>query len=54
MQAHRYDAMLDMIASGKLDPRRLVGREISLDAAPSALVKMDQFQSIGATVITTF
>lgn len=54
MQAHRYDAMLDMIASGKLDPRRLVGREISLDTAPSALVKMDQFQSIGATVITTF
>ncbi|GAB5432775.1 MAG: zinc-dependent alcohol dehydrogenase family protein [Epibacterium sp.] len=54
MQAHRYDAMLDMIASGKLDPRRLVGREISLDAAPSALVKMDQFQSIGATVVTTF
>jgi len=54
MQAHRYDAMLDMIASGKLDPRRLMGRKISLDAAPSALVKMDQFQSIGATVITTF
>jgi alcohol dehydrogenase len=54
MQAHRYGAMLDMITSGKLSPERLVGERISLADAPKALMEMDQFQSIGATVITSF
>ncbi len=54
MQAHRYSAMLDMINSGKLDPARLVGDRISLAEAPNALMKMDKFQSVGATVITSF
>lgn len=54
MQAHRYGAMLDMIGSGKLAPSRLVGRRISLAQAPEALMGMDKFQSVGATVITTF
>lgn len=52
MQAHRYGAMLDMVKTGKLDPARLVGDRISLDEAPAALMNMDKFQSIGATVIT--
>lgn len=54
MQAHRYDAMLAMIQSGKLAPERLVGDRISLAEAPSALMAMDKFQSVGATVITEF
>lgn len=54
MQAHRYGAMLDMVQTGKLDPSRLVGRQIGLDEAPEALVNMDKFQSVGATVITRF
>lgn len=54
MQAYRYGAMLDMISSGKLDPSRLVGNRISLEEAPEALINMDKFQSLGATVITSF
>ncbi|MEP2783905.1 MAG: zinc-dependent alcohol dehydrogenase family protein [Pseudoruegeria sp.] len=54
MQAHRYGAMLDMVKSGKLDPARLVGDRIGLDQAPEALTRMDEFQSVGATVITKF
>ena len=54
MQAHRYGAMLDMVESGKLNPARLVGNEISLEQAPDALMNMDKFQSVGATVITSF
>jgi alcohol dehydrogenase len=54
MQAHRYGAMLDMISSGKLEPARLVGDQISLAEAPEALMSMDKFQSVGATVITKF
>lgn len=37
MAAHSYPALLDLVASGKLDPARLVAREISLDEAPGAL-----------------
>ena len=54
MQAYRYGAMLDMISSGKLDPSRLVGNRISLEEAPEALINMDKFHSLGATVITSF
>ncbi|WP_291733272.1 zinc-dependent alcohol dehydrogenase family protein [Leisingera sp. F5] len=54
MQAHRYDAMLDMVQSGKLAPGRLVGQEISLEQSVASLMEMDRFQSVGATVITRF
>ncbi|MEM9248169.1 MAG: zinc-dependent alcohol dehydrogenase family protein [Pseudomonadota bacterium] len=52
MQAHRYGAMLDLVESGKLDPARLVGDRIRLEDAPDALMGMDRFRSVGATVIT--
>ena len=54
MQAWRYDAMLAMIAKGRLDPGKLVGRRISLDAAVDALVSMDRSRDIGINVITAF
>ncbi|MCE3028046.1 zinc-dependent alcohol dehydrogenase family protein [Salinicola sp. DM10] len=54
MQAHRYGAMLDMVRHGRLDPARLVGRRIGLAEAPAALMAMDSFQGVGATVITDF
>lgn len=54
MQAHRYDAMLAMVSSGKLRPEQLVGNRISLAASIDALTNMDKFQSIGATVVTSF
>lgn len=40
MAAHEYPAMLDRIASGDLDPSRLVGRTIGLDEAPAALAAL--------------
>ena len=54
MQAHRYDVMLAMIAAGKLNPQKLVGRHITLDDAPAALMAMDQFDETGISVITQF
>ena len=54
MQAHRYDVMLAMIAAGKLAPQKLVGRHITLDDAPAALMAMDQFDGTGISVITQF
>lgn len=52
MQAHRYDAMLAMIASGKLAPEKLVGKTISLEASIEALMNMDRFETAGVTVVT--
>ena len=54
MQAHRYDAMLAMIESGKLAPEKLVGRTISLEESMEALMSMDRFEGTGVTVVTRF
>jgi alcohol dehydrogenase len=54
MQAWRYDAMLEMILAGRIDPRRLVGEEIALEDAPAALAQMDQATGAGISVITGF
>jgi alcohol dehydrogenase len=54
MQAHDYPAMMQMISSGTLHPEQLITRTITLDEAPQALMKMDEFQHIGVTIIEPF
>ena len=54
MQAFRYADIFEMIKSGKLKPELLVGKTISLEEAPNALVNMDKFQNLGVTVINKF
>lgn len=54
MQAHRYEAMLAMVLSGKLTPERLVSSTISLEQSIDALTQMDSFKGVGATVVTSF
>ncbi len=54
MQAHRYNAMLAMIAAGKLAPQKLIGKHITLDEAPAALMAMDKYDGTGISVITRF
>jgi alcohol dehydrogenase len=52
MAAHDYASMLASISERRLDPSRLVGRTISLDEAPAALMAMDGPQPVaGMTVI---
>lgn len=51
MQAFRYTEMFGMIKSGKLNPGLLVGKTISLEEAPEALISMDKFENTGVTVI---
>lgn len=48
MQAHRYDAMLAMIQSGKLAPEKLIGRRITLEESVQALINMDKFEGVGS------
>ena len=54
MQAHRYPEMIEMIQSGKLSPKKLIGKTISLEESLDALVNMNSFESTGITVINQF
>jgi alcohol dehydrogenase len=51
MPAHRYGAMLELIAAGRLRPERLVMRTISLEQATGELPAMGAFPGVGVTVI---
>jgi alcohol dehydrogenase len=52
LAAHAYPELLGRIASGQLDPGRLVTREVSLDDAGQALQEVGR--QPGITVITSF
>ncbi len=54
MQAHRYDAMFEMMKSGKLAPEKLIGRTINLEQSIEVLMNMDKFEVAGVTVVTEF
>ena len=54
MQAHRYPAMLDMIIRGRLEPKRLIGKTVSLAQAGQELAAMGQFSQLGVSVINSF
>ena len=54
MQAHRYDRMLAMILEGQLQPDRLIGKRVSLEASIRELERMESFEGAGVTVIDTF
>ncbi|MBN2773156.1 MAG: zinc-binding dehydrogenase, partial [Prolixibacteraceae bacterium] len=54
MQAFRYDAVFELIKSGKLDPQKLVGKTLSLEKGIIELMEMDKFQNTGISVINRF
>ena len=54
MQASKYAEMLAMIVAGKLDPKALIGKTVSLEQAPGELEGMGQFGAVGITVIDRF
>ena len=54
MQAFRYDAVFALLKAGRITPDRLVGRHLSLEEAPAALMAMDRFEQLGMQVITQF
>lgn len=54
IQAFRYDAVFEMIKSGKVQPELMLGKLISLEETPAALISMDKFENLGVTVINKF
>ena len=54
MAAHRYGHIFRMIASGQLDPHRLIGNRVDLESAPDELAAMDSYDGLGISVIDRF
>jgi alcohol dehydrogenase len=54
MQAHAYKPMLAMILGGKLNPKQLIRKTVSLDEAPAELEGMTEFKNTGIIVIDRF
>jgi alcohol dehydrogenase len=54
MQAWRYESLLSMVASGKVQPQTLISRRITLAEAVPALMAMDRSKDVGMSIITTF
>ncbi len=54
MAAHRYDDMLRLILSGKVQPKKLIGKTIALEEAGTELASMGNFAQQGVTVIDRF
>ena len=54
MQAFRYQAVFELIKTGKVKPELMLGKTISLEEAPEALMKMNNFENLGVTVINRF
>ena len=51
MAVGRYDALLRLVASGAVEPGRLIGRTIGLDEAGDELAALGSFAQRGVTVI---
>lgn len=54
MQAFRYNAVFEMIKSGKVQPELMLGKIISLEEVPEQLANMNKFENLGVTVINKF
>lgn len=54
MQAFRYECVFEMIKTGKVKPELMLGKTISLDEVPAALINMNNFENLGVTVINKF
>ena len=54
MQASRYPEIFKLIAEGRLQPEQLVNKTVDLANGIAHLVRMDEFNTLGITVINRF
>lgn len=54
MPAHRFNSMLPLVAQGRLNPGRMVTREVSLSEVQSIFEEMSKFATTGTFVVTKF
>jgi D-arabinose 1-dehydrogenase-like Zn-dependent alcohol dehydrogenase len=54
MPAHRFHSMLPLVANGRLNPGRMVTREVSLSEVNAIFEDMSNFATTGTFVVTKF
>ena len=54
MSPKNYPAIFNMIKSGVVAPKSLIGSELTLEEGADLLTRMDQFPGTGVAVITSF
>jgi len=54
IQAHKYPQLFELISSGRVDPKKLIGKKLSLEEGAAALTEMDSFIGTGVKVIDRF
>lgn len=54
MQAYKYAEMFKMIRQGKLEPKKLIGKTVSLEESCEKLMNMNEFKGTGVIVIDRF
>ncbi|WP_458413474.1 zinc-binding dehydrogenase [Schinkia sp. CFF1] len=54
MPAHRFNSMLPLVAQGRLNPGKMVTREVSLSEVQSIFEEMSKFATTGTFVVTKF
>ncbi len=54
MQAHQYPPLLELIASGRLQPQRLLSKTVTLEEGMRELMAMNDFRHPGVVVIDRF
>jgi alcohol dehydrogenase len=54
MPPTRYDELLPLVENGRLDPGRLVTREVPLEAVSERLAAMTEYATEGIEVLTDF
>lgn len=51
MPQPRYEALLSLVASGRVDPAQLISRSVAVEEAGSVLESMDGYGTVGVVVI---
>jgi threonine dehydrogenase-like Zn-dependent dehydrogenase len=54
MPVTEFPAMLRMVAAGHLDPGKLVTRRVPLEETGEVIAAMDDYETLGFTVIDRF
>ena len=54
MQPTRYDELLRMVESGRLDPGAVVSETVALEDVPETLAAMEEYATAGIPVVTEF
>lgn len=54
MAASDMSSVLQLVSSGKLDPKKLVEREVDVEEGAAAIMAMDHGSPVGITMVTSF